>query len=44
MYGPGELRIAHGIDEYVLVDELTLSAKALALAVIDWCGISEGGA
>jgi acetylornithine deacetylase len=44
VYGPGELRIAHGIDEYVLVDELTLSAKALALAVIDWCGINEGGA
>lgn len=43
VYGPGELRIAHGMDEFVLVDEVTLSAKALALAVIDWCGTVEGG-
>jgi acetylornithine deacetylase len=43
VYGPGELRIAHGIDEFVFVDELTSSAKALALAVLDWCGTSDAG-
>jgi len=43
VYGPGELRIAHGMNEFVLVDELTLSAKALALAVLDWCGTTNGG-
>lgn len=41
VYGPGELRIAHGIDEHVLVDELTASAKALALAALDWCGTDD---
>lgn len=41
VYGPGELRIAHGIDEFVLVDELTTSAKALAVAVLDWCGTDD---
>ena len=41
VYGPGELRIAHGIDEHVLVDELTLAAQALALAVLDWCGTDD---
>ena len=38
VYGPGELRIAHGIDEHVLVDEIPTSARALALAALDWCG------
>ena len=32
------LRIAHGIDEHVLVDEIPTSARALALAALDWCG------
>ena len=32
---------AHGIDEFVRVDELTTSAKALALAVLDWCGTED---
>ncbi|MFM8612234.1 MAG: M20 family metallopeptidase [Actinomycetota bacterium] len=41
VYGPGELRIAHGIDEHVRVGELTLSAQALALAVLDWCGTDD---
>ena len=41
--GPGELRIAHGIDDFVLADELTPSAKALALAVLDWCGTTKVG-
>jgi hypothetical protein len=31
------------MNEFVLVDELTLSAKALALAVLDWCGTTNGG-
>ena len=41
VYGPGELRIAHGIDEHVLVDEIGVGARALALAVLDWCGTAD---
>jgi acetylornithine deacetylase len=41
VYGPGELRIAHGIDEHVLVDEIPVAARALALAVLDWCGTDD---
>ncbi len=40
VYGPGDLKIAHCRDEYVLVDEVVLGAKALAGAVIDWCGVA----
>lgn len=38
VYGPGDLRIAHCRDEHVLVDEVVAAAKALAAAVLDWCG------
>ncbi len=37
VYGPGELRIAHGMNEFVLVDEITVAAKALAVAALQWC-------
>jgi acetylornithine deacetylase len=39
VYGPGDLKIAHCKDEYVLLDEVTTAAKALAAAVLDWCGV-----
>ncbi len=38
VYGPGDLKIAHCKDENVVLDDAVLAAKALALAVIDWCG------
>ena len=38
VYGPGDLKIAHCRDEHVELDEVTTAAKALAAAVIDWCG------
>jgi acetylornithine deacetylase len=39
-YGPGDLRVAHADDEYVLIDEVMCAARAYALLAIDWCGVS----
>jgi acetylornithine deacetylase len=39
VYGPGDLKIAHGKDEHVLLEEVATAAKALAAAVLDWCGV-----
>ena len=38
VYGPGDLKLAHGRDENVLVDEIGTAAKALAAVVLEWCG------
>jgi acetylornithine deacetylase/succinyl-diaminopimelate desuccinylase-like protein len=40
LYGPGDLKIAHCKDEHVVLDEVVLAAKALASAVVDWCGLA----
>jgi acetylornithine deacetylase/succinyl-diaminopimelate desuccinylase-like protein len=40
VYGPGDLEIAHCKDEYVLLDDVATAAKALAAAVLDWCGVA----
>ena len=34
-YGPGEAAKAHGPDEYVPVDEVLVTARVLALLLID---------
>ncbi len=41
VYGPGDLMQAHTINEYVPVEEIITSTKTLALAAMDWCGVSE---
>jgi acetylornithine deacetylase len=38
VYGPGDLKIAHGRDEHVDLGEVAVAAKTLASAVIGWCG------
>ena len=35
-FGPGEMRVAHGPDECVAVDQLVGCAKALALGIAVW--------
>lgn len=40
VYGPGDLTIAHCKDEHVLVDEVFAAARALGVAVLDWCGVA----
>jgi acetylornithine deacetylase len=37
-YGPGDLRVAHADDEYVLIDELVTAAKTYAILAMAWCG------
>jgi acetylornithine deacetylase len=37
IYGPGSLRRAHIVNEYVEVQELLTAAKTIALIVSDWC-------
>jgi acetylornithine deacetylase len=37
-YGPGDIRVAHADDEYVLIDELLTATKTYALLAMDWCG------
>lgn len=38
--GPGDLRCAHGADEYVLIEEVMDAARIYALTIVDWCGIA----
>jgi acetylornithine deacetylase/succinyl-diaminopimelate desuccinylase-like protein len=40
VYGPGDLRRAHAADEHVALDEVMTAAAVVALAAIDWCGVS----
>ncbi len=40
VFGPGDLRVAHSTDEYVMLDEVFLAAKGLAACAIEWCGIA----
>jgi acetylornithine deacetylase len=42
IYGPGELAMAHAVDEYVDIEELVLAAKVYALAAMRWCELDEG--
>ena len=37
IFGPGSIKQAHSIDEFVRVKELMLSAKIFALGILDWC-------
>lgn len=29
----------HGVDEFVLVDDLVTVAKVYAMTIVDWCGL-----
>ena len=40
-FGPGDLRRAHAVDEWVGIDELVLGARAYARVICDWCGVAE---
>jgi acetylornithine deacetylase len=36
-FGPGEVAVAHAVDEHVLVEDLVTTAQALALTVMRFC-------
>ena len=40
VFGPGDLRVAHAKDEYVVLEEVFTAAKVLAAAAVEWCGAS----
>jgi acetylornithine deacetylase len=39
-YGPGDLRVAHALDEYVAIDEIIAAARTFVALAIDWCGVA----
>ncbi|MDH4347379.1 MAG: ArgE/DapE family deacylase [Gemmatimonadota bacterium] len=39
MYGAGDIRLAHGPDEYLEVEELLTASRVVALALAEWCGV-----
>lgn len=41
LFGPGDLRYAHRIDEHLEIEELVSYTKTLALAMLGWCGVKE---
>jgi acetylornithine deacetylase len=41
VFGPGDVRVAHGPDEYVEVDELEVTAKTLSLTILRYVGYDE---
>ena len=38
LYGPGDVSLAHGPDEYVELEQVLDAAKVIALAIYQWCG------
>ena len=38
LFGAGDVRLAHGPDEHVAVDDLVAATRALALTMLRWCG------
>ena len=40
-YGPGDVALAHGPDELVPVDDVVITARALALMALDICGVAD---
>jgi len=42
VFGPGNLAIAHGSNEYVELEEVANAAKIVAIAALRWCAASPG--
>lgn len=38
-FGPGDVRQAHTVDEYVPIDQVIECTRVLAMTIIDWCGM-----
>jgi acetylornithine deacetylase len=41
LFGPGDVRDAHGPDEHVEIEELVAAARTLALTALRFCGREE---
>jgi acetylornithine deacetylase len=42
LYGPGDVRLAHSVDESIAVDEVMRAAEVVALTLLRWWGATEG--
>lgn len=42
-FGPGNLMMAHAVDEHVDVEEVIKACKVYAATAIAWCGVAETG-
>ncbi len=40
LYGPGDVRVAHSLNEFVPLDEVNRVSKTVARTAAAWCGIS----
>ena len=40
LFGPGDIRVAHFSDEYVALSELAHATLALALTIVEFCGMA----
>jgi acetylornithine deacetylase len=40
-FGPGNVMMAHAVNEYVICDEVINACKIYAATAIDWCGLAE---
>jgi len=40
VYGPGDILVAHSVDEYVEIEQLMIATRAYALAAMEWCGLA----
>jgi acetylornithine deacetylase len=43
LYGPGDVRLAHAVDEYIPLDDVITATKTIAMMVVAWCGGMEIG-
>ncbi len=39
LFGAGDVRLAHGANEHVALDDLVTAAKGIALTLLRWCGV-----
>ncbi|HSE41991.1 MAG TPA: M20/M25/M40 family metallo-hydrolase, partial [Acidobacteriota bacterium] len=37
LYGPGDVKVAHSVNEFVPIDEVVNVAKIVALTALQWC-------
>jgi acetylornithine deacetylase len=40
-YGPGDLRVAHAVDENLPIADLVAATKTYAVLAAEWCGVSR---
>lgn len=38
LYGPGDVTLAHGVDEYIVLEDVVTAARIIAGLVVRWCG------